>query len=93
VTEDVVAKFKEKPTKIAEGNPINGGFFVFKREFLSMIPNKPACDLEGVPLENLAKKKQFMVYKHHGFWQCMDTYRDYLVLNKLWTHNPEWKVR
>ena len=89
---DLVMKFKEKPKNVMDGNPINGGFFVFKKEFLSMIPSDSQCDLERVPLENLANEKQLVVYKHYGFWQCMDTYRDYLLLNKLWIHNPEWKV-
>jgi glucose-1-phosphate cytidylyltransferase len=92
VSGDIVKRFKEKP-KIQDGqNPINGGFFIFKREFFSMIPSDPSCDLEREPLENLAKDAQLAVYKHHGFWQCMDTYRDYLLLNKLWMSNPEWKI-
>ena len=90
--DDLVVQFKEKPKNATDSNPINGGFFVFKKEFLSMIPSDPQCDLERVPLENLANRKQLMAYKHHGFWQCMDTYRDYLLLNKLWGSNPEWKV-
>jgi glucose-1-phosphate cytidylyltransferase len=92
VQNDVVVKFKEKPTSDQTANPINGGFFVFKREFLSSIPRDQQCDLEKLPLENLAKKDQLMVFKHSGFWQCMDTYRDYTLLNDLWSTNPEWKV-
>jgi glucose-1-phosphate cytidylyltransferase len=89
---DIVDKFKEKPKNVSDYNPINGGFFVFKREFLSMIPSDPTCDLEREPLENITNKKQLAVYKHYGFWQCMDTYRDYMLLNKLWVKKPEWKV-
>lgn len=88
---DVVKKFKEKP-KLDDSEPINGGFFVFKKEFLSMIRADPACDLEGDPLVDLARTGQLAVYRHNGFWQCMDTYRDYLLLNKLWTNNPAWRV-
>jgi glucose-1-phosphate cytidylyltransferase len=93
VNGDVVDKFKEKSKdSIDRKNPINGGFFVFKKEFLSMIPSDPTCDLERMPLESLADKKQLLVYRHYGFWQCMDTYRDYVLLNKLWINNPAWKV-
>ncbi len=89
---DLVEKFKEKQKNIRDSKPINGGFFVFKKEFLSMIPSDASCDLERAPLEGLANKRQLVVYKHYGFWQCMDTYRDYVLLNKLWVDSPEWKV-
>lgn len=92
VTGDTVEKFKEKPKNLQGSNPINGGFFVFKKNFFSMIPCDPSCDLERKPLEELADKQQLMVYKHYGFWQCMDTYRDYTLLNRLWQEKPEWKV-
>jgi glucose-1-phosphate cytidylyltransferase len=92
ISGDSVVRFKEKPKLLEGQNPINGGFFVFKKEFFSMIASEPSCDLEKEPLENLAKSGQLSVYRHHGFWQCMDTYRDYLLLNSLWTNNPEWKT-
>jgi glucose-1-phosphate cytidylyltransferase len=92
VSRDLVRKFKEKPKLIQGQNPINGGFFVFRKEFFSMIPADPSCDLEKDPLEKLAAKGELTVYRHSGFWQCMDTYRDYILLNKLWSAGPEWKV-
>lgn len=92
VSGNLVTRFKEKPKDVTKQNPINGGFFVFKKEFFSLIPDDPQCDLEREPLENIANNRQLSVYKHHGFWQCMDTYRDYVLLNKLWRENPEWKV-
>ena len=92
VSGDIVERFKEKPESIEGQSPINGGFFVFNKEFLSTIPSDPKCDLEKDPLENVAKKGQLAVYRHCGFWQCMDTYRDFLLLNNLWATNPEWKV-
>lgn len=42
------------------------------------------CDLEIGPLEQIAKEGQLMVYKHRGFWACMDTLRDMESLNKIW---------
>ena len=92
VSGNEVKKFKEKPNNIADDNPINGGFFVFKKELFSLIPDDPLCDLEGEPLENLANMDQFSVYKHYGFWQCMDTYRDYVLLNRLWKEEPKWRI-
>jgi len=92
ISENLAIKFKEKPKYVAGQSPINGGFFVFKKEFFSWIPDDPLCDLEKKPLENLTKKRQLAIYKHNGFWQCMDTYRDFLLLNNLWATNPEWKV-
>jgi glucose-1-phosphate cytidylyltransferase len=92
VSGELVERFKEKPKTISGQNPINGGFFVFNHEFFEMIPSDASCDLEKRPLENLAERGQLAVYRHDGFWQCMDTYRDYLLLNKLWKTGPEWKV-
>jgi glucose-1-phosphate cytidylyltransferase len=92
VQNDLVIKFKEKPQGDQSTNPINGGFFVFKKEFFSQIPADSQCDLEKSPLENLAKKNQLAVYKHRGFWQCMDTYRDYTLLNDLWLTDPKWRM-
>ena len=83
VSGDRVSRFKEKPKLSRDQNPINGGFFVFKKEFFSMIPGEPSCDLERDPLEKLAEKGELAVFRHFGFWQCMDTYRDYVLLNKL----------
>jgi len=91
-SQDTVVKFKEKPKKDPCQEPINGGFFIFKKEFFSWIPDNPKCDLEKEPLENLSTKRQLAVFRHLGFWQCMDTYRDYLLLNNLWKDNPEWNI-
>ncbi len=92
ISDGLVDRFKEKPTLVQGCNPINGGFFVFKREFFSLIPPDPTCDLERAPLEKLSEQRQLAVFQHPGFWQCMDTYRDYTLLNKLWATGPEWKV-
>ena len=48
---------------------------------------------EKAPLETLAKEGHLYAYKHHGFWQCMDTIRDKMVLNKRWEQGQAaWKV-
>jgi glucose-1-phosphate cytidylyltransferase len=52
----------------------------------------PACVLEREPLERLAADGQLSMYQHDGFWQCMDTYRDYQQLNDLWdSGEARWK--
>ena len=72
--------FKEK-SKLDEGW-INGGFFVIEPEFLNFIKNDKTF-LEKEPLEKISKKKQLIAYKHHDFWQCMDTKRDKDYLEKI----------
>ena len=46
--------------------------------------------LERQPLEALTRKN-LVAFKHHGFWQCMDTLRDYNLPNKMNTINAPWK--
>lgn len=87
-----IIAFKEKATIITDERIINGGFFVFKKEFLDLIPEDPTIDLERKPLEDLVTRNQLSVYRHKDFWQCMDTYRDYEYLNKLYSNGPVWKV-
>lgn len=89
---DYVVKFKEKIPNIEYQSPINGGFFVFKKEFFSVLDNSSDLVLETEPMNLLVRKKQLSVYRHNGFWQCMDTYRDNQYLNDLWKTKPEWKV-
>jgi len=71
--------FKEK-NNLDEGW-INGGFFVIEPKFLKYLKND-ATFLEREPFEKLTKEKQLVAYKHHSFWQCMDTQRDKEILEK-----------
>jgi len=88
---DRIERFREKP-KNGRGL-INGGFYVFNRSIFDYLSPDDDCDLEIGPLEKIAQEGQLMVYKHKGFWACMDTYRDMEYLNKLWSDNKaEWKV-
>lgn len=86
-----VIKFKEKILDVENQTPINGGFFVFKKEFFSVLDDSKDLVLETEPMDILVGKKQLSVYKHKGFWQCMDTYRDNQLLNDMWKTNPLWK--
>ncbi len=92
---DRVREFSEKP-QIQESNQfgfINGGFFVFERAVLDYLEDDDSCILERAPLEQLVADGQMMAYLHHGFWHCMDTYRDFKLLNSLWTKGrAPWKI-
>jgi glucose-1-phosphate cytidylyltransferase len=83
--------FSEKP-QITQGI-INGGFFVFKKEFMRYLSADESCYLEREPLERLAEDGQLGLYLHDGFWQCMDTYRELELLNALWkSGQAPWKT-
>lgn len=85
-----VERFTEKPSG---GSSISGGFFVFKRELFNRLPDDPSIVLEKGPLEELASDRQLMAYRHTGFWQAMDTYREYVYLNDLWNKGEApWKI-
>lgn len=84
-----ILSWQEKPVL---NEYINCGFFVFKREFLDYLSEDETCDLEKEPLERLAAEGQLSMYRHTGFWQCMDTLRDALALNALWDKGKApWK--
>ena len=90
IKKSMVKKFSEK-AKGGDGY-INGGFFILSPKVLSLI-NSDKTTWEQEPMLKLAKKKQLMAYKHDGFWQSMDTYRDKLQLEELWKNkNAKWKI-
>ena len=77
---NLITHFEEKPQ--VKHSWINGGFFIFKKEIFNFLSKKDEM-LEKKAIENLAKKKQLMAFKHEGFWQCMDTNRDKELIKKL----------
>ena len=79
-----ISNFAEKTKE--DGGWINGGFMVLEPEVLEYI-NGDETIFERDPLENLAKDDQLMAYKHHGYWQCMDTKRDHDLLQELWDND------
>ena len=86
---DRVLAFEEKPD--LEGHWINAGFFLFHRDFLKRLPEDETCVLERDPLVKLAQDGQLNIYKHSGFWACMDTQRDRDYLTKLAeSGQPPW---
>jgi len=80
--EDVVRSFQEKP-QVKDGW-INGGYMVFQRRAFDLMEPDENVTLEGGILERLASIGELAVYRHHGFWQCMDTFREMQLLNDLW---------
>jgi glucose-1-phosphate cytidylyltransferase len=92
VEASAVRRFNEKPQ--VGGGFINGGFFVFQREVLDRyLDEREDLVLERGPLERLAGEGELMMYRHEGFWQPMDTPREYQLLNDLWASGrAPWKV-
>lgn len=90
VSGDNVLSFAEK--KKLNDEWINGGFFVCEQEFLTYLSTNSNCILEQEPLKKVATEQQLMMYKHNGFWQCMDTYREHILLEDLWKTNAPWKI-
>lgn len=87
----IVTEFVEKPKLYDDF--VNGGFYAFDKGFFEYLEADDPCVLEKKPLTNLAQKKQLSMFKHDGFWHCMDTYRDFLDLNAIWDSGKvPWKV-
>jgi glucose-1-phosphate cytidylyltransferase len=87
---DCVSEFSEKP-QTREGW-INGAFFVLEPGVFDYIDGDE-CQWEREPMERLARDGQLMAYRHHAFWQCMDTLRDKKLLQDLWDRgDAPWKT-
>jgi glucose-1-phosphate cytidylyltransferase len=88
--DDRITEFSEKP-QTGEGW-INGAFFVLEPEVFDYIEGD-TTRFEREPLEGLAADNQLMAYRHYGFWQCMDTLREKMLLDELWgTGEAPWKL-
>lgn len=87
---DQITEFSEKPQ--TKQGWINGAFFVLEPGVFDYIDGDQT-QWERKPMEQLAGDGQLMAYKHNGFWQCMDTLRDKVLLNELWqTGKALWKT-
>lgn len=86
--DDRVSGFVEKP-RVEQW--VNGGFFFIEPAALEYLG--PESVLEREPLQRLAAEGQLHGYRHTGFWDCMDTYKDAVLLNDLWeAGDAPWKV-
>jgi glucose-1-phosphate cytidylyltransferase len=84
----VVRGFTEKPRC---EQWINGGFFCFEPALLELLTAESV--LERGPLERLAAAGELRAFRHEGFWECMDTYKDAVALNDLWAAGTApWKL-
>ena len=84
----LVRGFTEKPRV---DSWVNGGFFCFEPGVFDYLAEDSV--LEREPLERLAADGQLRAFRHQGFWDCMDTYKDAAMLNDLWdTGEPPWRV-
>lgn len=92
VENGAVKAFEEKP--VNTDRYINGGFFVFNPNFIKdYLTPDPGIVLERGPFEKLAKDKELMMFEHNGFWQPMDTPREFHLLNELWqSGKAPWKI-
>jgi glucose-1-phosphate cytidylyltransferase len=83
-----VTGFHEKPRS---EHWINGGFFCFQRDVLGYLDTDSV--LERAPLERLAAENELRAHRHDGFWECMDTYKDAVVLIDLWASGrAPWRM-
>lgn len=87
---DIISNFQEKPK--GDGAWINGGFFVLEPSIFDLVEDDSTV-WEQSPLNTLAAQRELVAYRHSGFWSAMDTLRDKMYLDELWTSNKApWKT-
>ncbi len=77
----MATSFNEKPQ--ASAGLISGGYFVCRPSVFEYLNDDASLVLEAEPMRRMASERQLAAYVHEGFWQCMDTYRDWEFLNDL----------
>ena len=89
---EAVSEFNEKP-QATEGF-INGGFFVCdSKRIWDVLPPEKKLTLEQEPMRRLSEKNELQAYRHTGFWQPMDTLREFNLLNEMWASGKApWKT-
>jgi glucose-1-phosphate cytidylyltransferase len=86
-----VLEFNEKPQ--AAGGRISGGFFVATPRLFDYLDDRVDLVFEQEPMRRLVQDQQLMMYEHDGFWQPMDTSREYQLLNSLYAEGRAPWVR
>ena len=90
VQQNRIVRFDEKPH--GDGTWVSGGFFVLSIKVLDFIEGDQTS-WEKAPLERLAREGQLAAYTHHGFWKPMDTQRDKMQLEEIWSSGKApWKI-
>jgi glucose-1-phosphate cytidylyltransferase len=83
-----ITGFREKPRL---DYWINGGFFCVEPGFLDYLEDTSV--LERDPMERVAAEGRLAAFRHHGFWDCMDTYKDAVTLEDLWSSGAApWRL-
>jgi glucose-1-phosphate cytidylyltransferase len=86
----IASEFNEKPQ--ATGGRISGGFFVLEPAVFGYLDDREDLVFEQEPMRGLVRDQQLAVFEHDDFWQCMDTHRDWSLLNTLAeSETPPWK--
>lgn len=86
----VVTRFREKPQM---DGWVNAGFFVFEPSVFDHLRDSDDLMLEHEPLTRIAAAGQLATFRHHGFWQPMDTAREHVLLNQMWNSGEApWAV-
>ncbi len=89
VEEETVRAFNEKPEQ--QESFINGGYFVLNKKIAGYLGDDAAI-FEQTALPKLTQEGQLKAFAHHGFWQCMDTYREQQMLDQMWkSGSAPWK--
>jgi len=81
----IATSFNEKPQ--ASAGLISGGYFVCRPALFNYLNERDDLVLEADPMRQMVRDRQLAAYTHEGFWQCMDTYRDWELLNDLYRKN------
>ena len=90
IEKNEVKHFYEKP-QTSDGF-INGGYFIANKKLFKYLDNNPKLVFEEQPLNYLSNNGLLGCYPHYGFWHPMDTYKEFLLLNKMWEEgNAKWK--
>jgi glucose-1-phosphate cytidylyltransferase len=88
---DHVTAFNEKPQ--VETGWINGGFFVCSRQVFKYLDVGDGVMFEREPMQRLASEGQLIAHRHGDFWQPMDTYQEFTLLNQLWDEGKApWRI-
>ena len=89
IENEKVKKFEEKPQ--TKAGWINGGFFILNYKIFDYIKDDTTM-FEKQPMTKLVTEKNLMTFKHEGFWKCMDTLRDKIILEQMWNEKKAvWK--
>lgn len=89
--EGLITNFKEKPK--TSSSKINGGFFIANYSLFNFISNDPQEIFEKDPMTRLVESKELMQFDHDGFWQPMDSQKEFKLLNEIYNNDKaEWKI-